>query len=57
MLTELVTEYLYAETKAERRKAERDCRRLGIGKTELKMMAASLLEDSGHPASELKGVM
>lgn len=44
--------YVYAATKKEKGRAERNCRKLGIDKHTLDVMAAEYLEDTGNPVME-----
>ena len=48
MVTEMIQEYVYASNNAERKKAERKCRKHGISKKELEVMAWEYLEDLGY---------
>lgn len=48
MLSDLIAAYVYATSRRERDLAERNCRKLGIDKHTLNMMAAAFMEDNGH---------
>lgn len=58
MLTDMIAAYVYAPTKKEKERAERNCRKLGIDKRTLDYMVAAYLEDEGKPCdtvSQKKG--
>ena len=52
MLTDMILAYVNATTKKEQERAERDCRKLGIDKRTLDIMAAEFLEDEGEPCAQ-----
>lgn len=52
MLTDMIMAYVYAETENEKKRAERDARKLGIDKRTLDIMAVQYLEDTGNPVME-----
>lgn len=49
MLSDMIAAYVYAANAKEKSKAECNCRRLGIDKRTLDIMAAAYLEDEGKP--------
>lgn len=55
MLSDMIAAYVYAANAKEKDRAERNCRRLGIDKATLEIMAAEYVNDLGISVTETEG--
>lgn len=55
MLSDMIAAYVYAANAKEKDRAERNCRRLGIDKATLEIMAAEFVNDLGVSITETEG--